>query len=76
MKVDEGLSPLFIIFVVFLVLKLLDVITWSWWFVSAPLWIPFLLGCAVFLFAVFSASILRMINRKRSKKLKEKKSAS
>lgn len=27
-----------ILFVVFLVLKLTDVIDWSWWWVTAPLW--------------------------------------
>lgn len=27
-------------FIVFLVLKLLGKITWSWWWVTAPLWIP------------------------------------
>jgi hypothetical protein len=29
------------IFIVFLVLKLTNVINWSWWWVTAPLWIPF-----------------------------------
>jgi hypothetical protein len=28
------------IFIVFLILKLTHNITWSWWWVSAPLWIP------------------------------------
>jgi hypothetical protein len=28
-------------FIVFLVLKLCGTITWSWWWVTAPLWIPF-----------------------------------
>lgn len=27
-------------FLVFLVLKLFGVITWSWWWVTSPLWIP------------------------------------
>lgn len=27
-------------FLVFLVLKLVGVIEWSWWWVAAPLWIP------------------------------------
>ena len=27
-------------FVVFLVLKLTGLINWSWWWVTAPLWIP------------------------------------
>jgi len=29
-----------ILFIVFLVLKLCKVINWSWWWVTAPLWIP------------------------------------
>lgn len=29
-----------ILFIVFLVLKLTDVIDWSWWWITAPLWIP------------------------------------
>ena len=29
--------------VVFVVLKLVGVIDWSWWWVLAPFWIPFLL---------------------------------
>jgi hypothetical protein len=32
-----------VVFVVFLVLKLLDKIDWSWWWVTSPLWIPFAL---------------------------------
>ena len=28
--------------VLFVVLKLLGIINWSWWWVFAPLWIPFL----------------------------------
>jgi len=27
-------------FIVFLVLKLIGKIDWSWWWVTAPLWIP------------------------------------
>ncbi len=29
-----------VLFIVFLVLKLTGVIAWSWWWVTAPLWIP------------------------------------
>lgn len=28
-------------FLIFLTLKLTNVINWSWWWVTAPLWIPF-----------------------------------
>jgi len=32
------------VFLIFLTLKLCGVIDWSWWWVTAPLWIPFALG--------------------------------
>lgn len=50
-QIGGGSSSLFIIF---LILKLTNTIDWSWWWVTAPLWIPFaiigviLLGMAVF----------------------------
>lgn len=31
-------------FVIFTVLKLTSVIAWSWWWVIAPIWIPFLIA--------------------------------
>ena len=36
-----GLGIGMILFIVFLVLKLTNVIDWSWWWVTSPLWIPF-----------------------------------
>ncbi len=36
------------LFLVFLVLKLTGVIAWSWWWITAPLWIPFALLFALF----------------------------
>ena len=36
-----------ILFIVFLVLKLVGVIAWSWWWVTAPIWIPFLVVIAI-----------------------------
>lgn len=36
-----------ILFVIFLVLKLTHLIDWSWWWVTAPLWIPVCLAVAV-----------------------------
>ena len=34
-----GASPLFMIFIVFLVLKLTNTVPWSWWLITLPLWI-------------------------------------
>lgn len=36
-----------LLFIVFLILKLTKVITWSWWWVTAPLWGPVAIFLAV-----------------------------
>lgn len=36
--VQTGVGPMFLLFIVFLVLKLTGTITWSWLWVTAPLW--------------------------------------
>lgn len=36
-----------LLFLIFLTLKLLGVIAWSWWWVTAPLWIGFAILLAV-----------------------------
>ena len=48
-KIDFG-GIGFVLFIVFLVLKLCGVIGWSWWWVTSPLWIP--LALIVMLFVV------------------------
>lgn len=35
-----GVGLCTLVFIVFLVLKLTNVIDWSWWWITAPLWIP------------------------------------
>ena len=35
-----GLGLGTVLFLIFLVLKLCNVIDWSWWWVLAPIWIP------------------------------------
>ena len=42
-----GVGVGFILFVVFLVLKLTHTITWSWWWVTCPLWISFALWLVI-----------------------------
>ena len=41
--------------IVFVTLKLVGVITWSWLWVMAPLWIPFCIGLLLILFAMLIA---------------------
>jgi uncharacterized membrane protein YtjA (UPF0391 family) len=52
---SDGAGICTILFVVFLVLKLCKVITWSWWWVTAPLWIPaaIVLGILLVVVVVF-----------------------
>lgn len=32
-----------LMFLIFMTLKLCNIITWSWWWVTAPLWITFII---------------------------------
>lgn len=45
-----------ILFVVFLILKLCKVITWSWWWVFAPIWIPFAIVLIIIIIALIIGS--------------------
>ena len=46
------------VFLVFLTLKLCGVLQWSWWWVTAPLWIPAGIGVAALLVVLFVAIIV------------------
>ncbi|MBO5142044.1 MAG: hypothetical protein J6J11_03230 [Treponema sp.] len=49
---DSGISFGGLLAVVFITLKLCGVISWSWWWVLAPLWIQFILVILIVLFIV------------------------
>ena len=63
-----------VLFVLFLALKLTGHINWSWWWVTAPLWGPwvalllFLLGASVCVFVVLGLMKLVEWHEKRSGK--------
>lgn len=46
-----------VLFIVFLILKLSNVIDWSWWWVTAPLWMPAVLLLVLLAFVVIIAII-------------------
>ncbi len=52
---ETGIGFSGILFVVFLILKLTGYIDWSWWWVTAPLWIPFAI---VLVFMIFWMVVL------------------
>lgn len=56
-NVSSGIGLPGMLFIVFLVLKLCEVITWSWWWVTAPLWIPLAVVAAIFI-TVFAVALI------------------
>lgn len=50
-KTRSGLGLLEVLGVVFLTLKLLGLISWSWWAVLAPFWVPVLLMAILLIIA-------------------------
>lgn len=64
-----GIGLMGLVFIVFLVLKLAEigqVATWSWWWVTAPLWGPLLLGIAILL--IYLAFLGLTLKRKTSQR--------
>lgn len=47
-----------LLFVAFLVMKLCGVISWSWWWVCAPLWIPVAVLFGIVIIMVIIAGIV------------------
>lgn len=66
-----GLSFSSILFLVFLVLKLTNVIDWSWRWVTAPLWIPIIIFFVVVsgLYAFYQ--ILKYYNKNKLKNFRK-----
>lgn len=50
---SNGLGLGTVLFLIFMVLKLTNYIDWSWWWVTAPLWIPIVILGIVGLLAIF-----------------------
>ena len=46
---SSGIGFLGLLAIVFITLKLVGVIDWSWWWITAPLWAPFVLAIAIIL---------------------------
>ena len=70
-RVSGGISLSGLTFIVFLVLKLCEVIDWSWWWVTAPLWGPFALliaGLFIYIIIAVIIALVRYCIRKRKEK--------
>ena len=67
---SSGMGFMSILFIVFLVLKLCKVITWSWWLVTLPLWGGLVLLIIIFVIAaILSVTLERRLRSKTSKSL-------
>ncbi len=49
-EINSGLNFLSVLGLIFIVLKILGYISWSWWWVTAPIWGPAALVLIVLLF--------------------------
>ena len=47
--------------IVFIVLKLTEVVTWSWWMVFSPIWA----GYAVIFLSAFAVAFMRAVQERR-----------
>lgn len=67
MNSSSGLGIGTILFLIFLTLKLMGYIAWSWWWVTAPLWIPFAVFITAFLFLIGIGTSKTQSNYKRKR---------
>lgn len=51
-KTSSGIGLGTTVFIIFLILKLTHVIDWSWWWVTAPLWISAGITLLIFAFVL------------------------
>ena len=63
-----GISFLGLLAIVFITLKLTQVIDWSWWFVLMPLWLPVAIFALVGLIVMLIQAILFWIAQRKFKK--------
>ena len=64
-NVSSGIGFTGVLTIVFIVLKLTGVISWSWWWVLSPIWIPWVL---VIVIAVILATITAFKQKENSRR--------
>jgi hypothetical protein len=63
-------SFLFLLFFLFIALKLADVIDWSWWWVTSPLWLPGAVGLVLLVgLSVAGVSIYKLVSKVLKKRV-------
>ena len=59
---SNGIGLGVILFLIFMTLKLTGNIDWSWWWVTSPLWIPFVAAAVILGIVGVIAIIIEYIN--------------
>lgn len=54
---NGGIGFCSLLLILFIALKLLHVITWSWWWVLSPFWIPIAVAFLIAFFAAILAAL-------------------
>ena len=63
--VKSGVTFLELLFLLFLGLKLANLIDWNWIWVFAPIWVPFALAVAIFGIAFLYLAVSNLIDKGR-----------
>ena len=64
-RVTDGLS--IILFILFTFLKLTGLVTWSWWWVTSPLWLPLVFILSLVILGVIALIIITFIEKFKEK---------
>ena len=56
--VNRGITPMSLLGVALIVLKVAGYITWSWWWVLAPFWLPVLIAIVLLMFIIVVLGII------------------
>jgi len=59
--VGGGLSFASALTITFIILKLCNIITWSWWWVTAPIWLPIVASVGLIIALAIIAIVLYIV---------------
>lgn len=54
-------SPTLVLCIIFIFLKVFEVVDWSWWIVFCPLWLPFVGILCIWVVVVIFLAIVKII---------------
>lgn len=66
----NGLGLCDVLAIVFVILKLVGVIDWSWWWILSPIWIAFIIAITPLVVSVISELIQDKNKKNRSYRIK------